>query len=97
MNELDAQRNDVSTLPRRRYAPSVTIYREEDGNDIEISVEYRYIAAHSGRMYGRQVCDPTPAEVELVNAYDFNGAIVDLTDAEVDQAIRLVFEEKSNV
>lgn len=95
MHELDTQRDDVSTIARRRYAPTVTIYRElSDGSEREISVEYHYVRAESGYMCGRQTCPPTPAVVELGNAYDAGGSIIDLTDDEAGQAMDLAFERR---
>lgn len=54
--------------------------------EIEITVEARYIPPVRATHYN----PPEPATIEIVESYDHHGLSIELTDAEVDEAERLI-------
>ena len=63
---------------------TLTITRE-----IEITVEARYIpAVRATHMQPRQ-----PADIEIIDAYDNDGGILALTEAEVDEVREMVLQD----
>lgn len=54
--------------------------------EVEITVEARYIPA----VRATYLNPPEPAAIEIIEAYDDDGLTIELTDAEADEAERLV-------
>jgi hypothetical protein len=63
---------------------TLTITRE-----VEITVDVRYIPG----VRATHMQPPVPADIEILNAYDNDGGVLALTEAEVDEVREMVLQD----